>query len=72
MTKKVTTISISRKTHEILVSMGKKGEPFENILTKLIERAERKSVPQVDPKVGNPSGRPQLRPNLQGEDRSGE
>ena len=36
--------------------MGRKVEPFENILAKLIDKAEGKSVPQIDPGVRDPIG----------------
>ena len=54
MTKKLTTISISKKTHDILMSMGRKGEPFDDILIKLIEKAITKSPLQTG--VGDPFG----------------
>jgi hypothetical protein len=52
MTKKLTTISVSKKNHGILANMGKKGEPFDEILTKLIEKAGGKNPLQTDAGVG--------------------
>lgn len=56
MTKKITTISISKETHDILMGMGRKGESFDHILIKLIEKSGAKSPLQIDPGVGDAFG----------------
>jgi predicted CopG family antitoxin len=42
MSKDTTTIQVTRKLHEKLVSLGKKGDTFEDILWGLIEKVEGK------------------------------
>jgi len=57
MGKSLTTISVSKRTHNLLKNMGKKGEPYDDILVRLIEKAEGKIPLQIDTRVGRSSGR---------------
>ncbi len=48
----LTTIQISKETREMLKSLGKKGETYDDIIRRLIELARRVEVDSVRPSIG--------------------
>ncbi|MDK2383998.1 MAG: hypothetical protein QI199_04200 [Candidatus Korarchaeota archaeon] len=48
----LTTIQISKETREMLKSLGRKGETYDDIIRRLIELAKRVEMDGVRPVIG--------------------